>query len=174
MTVTGIWFGAACMGWSFAEVETGLSRDERRGAVLRAHFGIGGGSERPVCTANGASASERSDRVTCSSDLSILTALVGRLGCRTSTMVSAPPQPGSRQSRSLTLTTVSSSALRSVRACAFNSSATLLRRFGVFLGKINGIMRTPNLKPDADLRHLYMNVITLHSGDQSASLGLVP
>src|SRR5882672_5638469 len=55
-------------------------------------------------------------------------------------MVRTPPQPGSPQSRSLTLTTVSSSALMTVRACSFNSSAASLRRFEVFRGKKKAAM----------------------------------
>src|SRR5258708_3270649 len=167
MTVTGVWLGAA-MGLSFADVEMGSSRDEAAAQCAHAHFGFGGSSDQPVCATNGASASERSDCVTCSRGLAILTASVGRSGCMTSTMVRALPQPGSPQSRSLTLTTVSSSALMTVRACTFSSSAASLRRLDVFLRKKKEAMRIrqPNAaNPAAPQR---MNVITLHTEDQSA------
>jgi hypothetical protein len=92
------------------------------------------GSGRPVCTANGASASERSAWVICSSGLSIPTASAGRVGWMMSTMVRAAPQSGSLQSRSLMQTIVSSSALITVRACFFSSSTAFHWWFG-FLGK---------------------------------------
>jgi hypothetical protein len=79
-----------------------------------------------------------------------------------------PPQPGSMQSRSMTVTTVSSSALMTVRTCTFSSSAAAsLRRFDVFLGKKKAAMDIR--QPDgAHLAASFrVNVITLHSRDQS-------
>jgi hypothetical protein len=92
------------------------------------------GSGRPACTASGANASDRSAWVICSSGLSIPTASACRVGWMMSTIVRAPLQPGSLQSRSLMQMIVSSSALITLRACFFNSRTAFHWWFGL-LGK---------------------------------------
>jgi hypothetical protein len=79
------------MALSFTDLELGArfanvdARARREG-----HFVFDEGSDRHLFAPNGASASERSASVICSSDLSIPTASVGRLGCMMRMLVRAP------------------------------------------------------------------------------------